>query len=75
MNSKILILFLVMIGVLLFNVLSIFDVIPYKISKFINVIFGIIGLFTLFKMGAFNGINKELKENFKKGNDKFSKKK
>jgi len=75
MNNKIIIIFIVMIGVLTFNILSIFDIIPNKIANIIYIIFSIIGLITIFKMGVFNGINKDLKDNFKKRNDKFNNKK
>lgn len=74
MKNKLVILFIVLLLILGFNILSMFDIVPKKIANIIYIIFSIIGLFTLLKMGAFNGISKELKSNFDKQNEKISKK-
>ena len=73
MTNKLVILFVVLIAILGFNILSMLDVIPKKIANIVYIVFSIIGLFTLLKMGAFNGIGKDLKTSFDKQNDKIKK--
>lgn len=68
MNNKILIVVILLIVILSFNVLTIFEIVPKNISNVIYIVFSLIGLFTLLKMGAFSGVGKGLKQNFNEKN-------
>lgn len=73
MNNKVLIVVILLIVILSFNVLTIFEIVPKNISNVIYILFSLIGLFTLLKMGAFNGVGNGLKQNFNEKNKSLKK--
>lgn len=73
MNNKVLIVVILLIVILSFNVLTIFEIVPKNISNVIYIVFSLIGLLTLVKMGAFNGVGKGLKQNFNEKNKSLKK--
>ncbi len=73
MNNKVLIVVILLIVILSFNVLTIFEIVPKNISNVIYILFSLIGLFTLLKRGAFSGVSKGLKQNFNEKNKSLKK--
>lgn len=73
MNNKVLIVVILLIVILSFNVLTIFEIVPKNISNVIYILFSLIGLFTLLKMGAFSGVGKGIKQNFNERNKSLKK--
>ena len=73
MNNKVLIVVILLIVILSFNVLTILEIVPKNISNVICILFTLIGLFTLLKMGAFSGVGKGLKQNFNEKNKSLKK--